>query len=168
MFTTPTAPSGQRLVDWVETMRHLLGAALQKRFARMAVYGVEIRNASNVQTLGMQDFTISRIGSMEIPSSGGQTTGSGTRSDYITWTIPGYDPANCFVLITPKVYLQDPQSGSGSYPMLPTYRNLGGSSVAIYTYVNRRRPTGVGNNYVDEWVANTVNCVLEAIRSSNG
>ena len=133
----------------------------------MAIYGVDIRNANNVQTLGMQDFTISRIGSMEIPASG-NLYGSGTRSDYITWTIPGYDPSNCFVLITPKVYLPDPQDGRGTYPMLPTYRNLGGNSVAIYTYVNRRRPTGVGSNYEDEWVSNSVNCIVEAIRSTNG
>lgn len=133
----------------------------------MAIYGIDIRNASNVQTLGMQDFTISRIGSMEIPASG-NLYGSGTRSDYITWTIPGYDPTNCFLLITPKVYLPDPQDGRGTYPMLPTYRNLGGSSVAIYTYVNRRRPTGVGSNYQDEWVSNSVSCVVEAIRSTNG
>lgn len=133
----------------------------------MAIYGVEIRNASNVQTLGMQDFTISRIGSMELPASG-NLYGSGTRTDYITWTIPGYDPANCFILITPRVYIQEPQSGWGSYHMLPTYRNLGGNSVAIYTYVNRRRPTGVGDDYVDEWVSNSVNCILEAIRPTNG
>lgn len=134
----------------------------------MSLYGVEIRNASNIQTLGMEDFTISKIGSMEIAGSGGQTQGSGTRTDYITWTIPGYDPANCFILITPKVYIQEPQNGLGFYPVLPTYRNLGGNSVAIYTYVNRRRPTGVSGNYVDEWVSNTVNCVLEAIRPTNG
>ena len=133
----------------------------------MSLYGIDIRNASNVQTLGMQDFTISRIGSMEIPGSD-RATGTGTRTDYITWTIPGYDPANSFILITPKVYVQEPQSGRGSYPMLPTYRNLGGNSVAIYTYVNRRRPTGVSSNYVDEWVSHTVNCLLEAIRPNNG
>lgn len=132
----------------------------------MAIYGVDIRNANNVQTLGMQDFTISRIGTMEIPASG-YLYGSGIRTDYITWTIPGYDPANCFVLITPKVYLPDPQDGR-SAPMLPTYRNLGGGSIAIYTYVNRRRPTGVGGNYQDEWVSNSVGCILEAIRSTNG
>lgn len=133
----------------------------------MAIYGVDIRNANNVQTLGMQDFTISRIGTMEIPASG-NLYGSGARTDYITWTIPGYDPSNCFVLITPKVYLPNPQDGRGTYPMLPTYRNLGGNSVAIYTYVNRRRPTGVGSNYEDEWVSNSVHCIVEAIRSTNG
>lgn len=134
----------------------------------MATYGVEIRNASNVPTLTMQDFTISRIATMDIAGSGGIQYGSGTRTDYISWTIPGYDPANCFILITPKVYSNGPSDGNTTYPMLPTYKNLGGNVVAIYTYVNYRQPTGVGNDYTDRWINCNVACTLEAIRPSNG
>lgn len=134
----------------------------------MAVYGVEIRNPSNVETLGMQDFTIQKMASMEIPATAGvRKVGSGTRSDYIVWDVPGYDPAKCFLMITPKYYAGYPQNGQLSdWGFLPTYRNLGGSQIAIYTYCNRRRPTGVSGNYVDEWIEHTAHCVLEAVRVS--
>lgn len=132
----------------------------------MALYGVEVNNESGVQTLGMQDFTIQKLASMEIPATDGvRKSGSGTRADYILWNVPGYDPSKCFVLITPKYYAGYPQNGQVSqWGYLPTYRNLGGSQIAIFIYCNRRSPTGVGNNYKDEWIEHTAHCVLEAVR----
>ncbi|HKS12749.1 MAG TPA: hypothetical protein VJS90_06880 [Pseudomonas sp.] len=130
----------------------------------MAIYGVKIKNEMGIQTLGMEDFTIQRLATMEIAAA--QGSGDGTRSDYITWNIPGYDPAKCFLLITPKAYAGYPQNGrNNDWGFLPTYRNLGGTQVAIFTYVNRRRQTGVGSDpYRDDWVQNTAHCLLEAVR----
>ncbi|MEN5036734.1 hypothetical protein [Pseudomonas sp. TWI929] len=132
----------------------------------MALYGIEIKNEFGVQTLGMQDFTIQKLASMEIPATEGtRKFGNGTRSDYITWTVPGYDPATCFLLITPKYYAGYPQTGQLSqWGYLPTYKNLGGNNIAIFTYCNRRRPTGVGDDYADEWIEHTAHAVLEAVR----
>lgn len=131
----------------------------------MALYGIEVANENGVQTFGMQDFTIQKIQSMEIPAS--RTSGVGTRSDYILWDVPGYDPAKCFLLITPKYYANYPQDGqASSWGVLPTYRNLGGTQIAIFTYCNRRRPTGVSSNYVDEWIEHVAHSVLEAVRVS--
>lgn len=132
----------------------------------MAIYGVEIRNANGVPTFGMQDFTIQKLAMMEIPATEGtRKSGKGTRSDYISWSVPGYDPSTCFVLITPKYYAGYPQSGQvDSWGYLPTYRNLGGTQIGIFTYCNRRWPTGVGGDYQDEWIEHTAACILEAVR----
>lgn len=128
----------------------------------MAVYGVEVRDAQNQQTLSMDDFTIHKLASMVIPAS--NTFGQGVRSDFIEMNVPGYDPSTGFVIITPKAYSPNEQSGGDSWGMVPTYRDLGGTRIAIYTYVNRRRPTGVGNDYVDEWAQNICECVVEVVR----
>lgn len=129
----------------------------------MSEYGVEVSNAQGIQTLGMQDFTVQKLASMEVP--GRSNSGSGIRSDYILWRIPGYDPSKCFLVISPKVYAGYPQNGQvGAWGVLPTYRNAGGEQVAIFTYCNRRRPTGVGGKYTDEWVEHTVHAVIEAVR----
>lgn len=130
----------------------------------MALYGVRIRNENGVQTLGMEDFTIHRLATMEIPAA--KSGGNGTRTDFITWDVPGYDPAKCFLLITPKYYAGYPQDGKTSgWGFLPTYRNLGGTQVAIFVYVNRRRQTGVGSDpWRDEWIQNTAHCIVEAVR----
>ncbi|WP_422421418.1 hypothetical protein [Pseudomonas sp. GZD-222] len=130
------------------------------------IYGVEIRSEINIATLDMTDFTLSKIASMDIPAtSGGMKSGKGTRTDYITWNIPGYEPGKCFLILTPKVYAGNPQNGQISdWGVLPTYRELGGSSIAIYTYCNRRRPTGVGSNYIDEWIERACATVIEAVR----
>lgn len=131
----------------------------------MALYGVEINNANGIQTLGMDDFTIQRLATMEIPATEGtRKNGRGTRSDYILWNVPGYDPAKCFLLITPKYYAGYPQNGQiSSWGYLPTYRNLGGTQVALFSYVNRRWPNGSGG-YIDEWIEHTAHCVIEAVR----
>lgn len=128
----------------------------------MAFYGIEVRDELDRQVLSMEDFTISKLASMVIPAS--NTYGTGTRSDYILMDVPGYDPARGFVLITPKAYSPDEQNGYGDgWGMTPSYKELGGTLIAIYTYVNRRRPTGVGNDYKDEWVQNTVESVVEVV-----
>ena len=132
----------------------------------MSLYGIEVANQNGIQTFGMQDFTIQKLLSMEVPATPGvRKSGSGIRTDYILWDVPGYDPAKCFLMITPKYYANYPQSGQISdWGFLPTYRNLGGTQIAIFTYCNRKRPTGVGSNYVDEWIEHTAHSVLEAVR----
>lgn len=129
----------------------------------MASHGIEVRDASNIQTLGMEDFTIQKLAAMVVPAR--YASGSGTRSDYILMDVPEYDPSRCFVLITPKVYSPNDQPGyPDGWGYIPTYRDLGGTRIGIYTYVNRKRPTGVRNNYVDEWLERTVESVVEVVK----
>lgn len=129
----------------------------------MALYGVRVRDANDVQTLGMEDFTILKLAVMTIPAS--HTSGKGTRTDYILMDVPGYDPAKCFVMITPKQYASYGQPGyPDEWGYVPTYKDLGGTKIGIFTYVNRRRATGVNNNYSDEWVEHPVESVVEVVR----
>jgi hypothetical protein len=126
-------------------------------------FGMAVFDANGVQTLGMEDFTIEKLAQMNLPAM--RNMGNGIRSDYILMDVPGYNPATCFVVITPRVYAGYSQPG---YPDLwgyvPTYKDLGGTQIGIFTYVNRRRPTGYHNNYVDEWNEHTVECVVEVVR----
>lgn len=129
----------------------------------MDIYGFEERDEMNRVTLSMDDFTLFKLASMQIPAS--SNYGLGVRTDYILMDVPGYDPSNCFVLITPSQYAPYEQPGyDDGWGMIPTYRELGGTRIAIYTYVNRRRPTGVGNNYQDEWWENVCASTIEAVR----
>jgi hypothetical protein len=126
-------------------------------------FGMTVFDAIGVQTLGVEDFTIQKLAQMVLPAN--RAGGAGVKSDYILMDVPGYDPSTCFVTITPKAYAGYNQPG---YPDLwgyvPTYKDLGGTRIGIYTYVNRRRPTGYHDNYVDEWVSHTVECVVEVMR----
>lgn len=126
-------------------------------------FGLAIFDAHGRQTLGMEDFTIQKLAQRVIP--GERSKGNGVRTDLIVMDVPGYDPARCFVMITPRVYAGYSQPGSpDAWGYAPTYRDLGGSRIGICTYVNRRRHTGVGDNYADEWLVHTVECVVEVLR----
>jgi len=126
-------------------------------------FGMTVFDANGVQTLGIEDFTIQKLAQMVLPES--RTGGSGTRSDYILMDVPGYNPSTCFVIITPRKYAGYNQPGRPDlWGYVPTYKDLGGSLIGIFTYVNRRRPTGYRDNYVDEWVSHTVECVVEVVK----
>lgn len=126
-------------------------------------YGLRIYDSSGGINLDTDDFTMRRLARMELPAQG-WTGGSGTRSSYISWTVPGYDPATCFILITPKTYASYNQGyDAPSYPVLPTYAELGGEQIAIYTYVNYRASTGTGD-WIDRWKSYTVACVIDAVK----
>ncbi|SNB84685.1 hypothetical protein SAMN02745900_04477 [Pseudomonas sp. URIL14HWK12:I8] len=131
----------------------------------MAQYGVRVSNSNGAEVFGMSDFTLQKMASMILPART-RNWGSGVRSDYILMDVPGYDPNKCFVMITPRVYAGYDQPGyPDGWGYLPTYKNLGGTRIGIYTYVNYRRPTNVGGNYTDQWVENSVECVIEAVRA---
>ncbi|WP_439851162.1 hypothetical protein ACTACG_07435 [Pseudomonas syringae] len=131
----------------------------------MVIYGVRVRDANSVQTLGMEDFTIRKLAVMTIAAS--RKSGTGVREDYILIDVPGYDPSKGFVMITPKQYAAYGQPGNpDAWGYVPTYKDLGGTQIAIFTYVNRRRATGVGGNYSDEWVEHVVESVVEIVRVS--
>lgn len=111
----------------------------------------------------MEDFTLQKLAHMIIPAE--RASGEGSRSDHILMDVPGYDPARCFVMITPRVYAGYPQPGHpDSWGYVPTYQDLGGTRIGIYTYVNRKRPTGVGGRYADEWISHIVECSVEVLR----
>jgi len=125
-------------------------------------FGIRVFDGNGVETLGMDDFTIQRLAILTIPAS--NTSGAGIRSDYITLSVDGYDPATCFVTITPKVYSPYPQGqGQVSWGCVPTYRDLGGSNIAIITYCNKYTPDYKGD-WVFSWNANVVESVVEVVR----
>ncbi|MRF40134.1 MULTISPECIES: hypothetical protein [unclassified Pseudomonas] len=131
----------------------------------MAQYGIRVSNSNGVEVFGMGDFTLQKMASMILPGRP-RTYGDGVRRDYILMDVPGYDPATCFVMITPRAYAGYAQPGyPDNWGYLPTYKNLGGTLIGIYTYVNYRQPTNVGSNYRDKWVEHTVECVVEAVRA---
>ena len=130
----------------------------------MAVrYGHRVRDANGVETLGPDDFTLSTLAKFTIPAQLG--AGSGViYAPTFTFDVPGYDPAKCFVLITPLAYAGYPQPGRpDGWPMLPSYKDLGGTQIGIFCYVNRREPTGTGS-YLDWWYAKTVASSIEVVR----
>lgn len=126
-------------------------------------YGIGVWDKNGVQTLSMDDFTIRRLYSGVIaaqPKAGGVNF----RSDYIVINIPGYNPATCFVTITPRAYAgvdQVPQN-ENTWPSVPTYVDLGGSSIGICTWTNY----GVydGNRWKYFWKAFSVECTVEVVR----
>jgi len=128
-----------------------------------ARYGHRVRDENGVETFGPDDFTLSTLAKFSIPA---QSTG-GTGVNYspsFVFDVPGYDPNKCFVLITPLAYAGYAQPGyPDSWPMLPSYKDLGGTQIGIYCYVNRREPTGTGN-YLDRWYAKTVASNIEVVR----
>ena len=108
--------------------------------------------------MDMGDFTLQKLAVMTLPAK--SSSGSGVRSDYILMDVPGYDPSTCFVTITPRYYNTGSQFGRS---VIPTYRDLGGTQIAIITYVNYRMPNGTGG-WIDQWVESTVECVIEVVR----
>ncbi|NIL16790.1 hypothetical protein [Pseudomonas sp. AN3A02] len=127
----------------------------------MAEYGLNVFDEHGVKTLGMEDFTIKRLASQVIPAI--TTGGGGFKYNYdTTMDVPGYDPANCFVIITPRKYAGYDQTISDNWPVLPTYVDLGGTKIGLRTWLNY----GVydGHRFKYYWYAKTVECVVEVVR----
>lgn len=118
-----------------------------------------------VQTFGMDDFTIRKLAVLNTPRIA-RRFGDGVRSDYILMDVPGYDPAKCFVMITPRVYAGYDQPGTGSdlWGGVPTYRDLGGTKIGIYTYANTLRFISGSGKWVPVWVENVIESVVEVVR----
>lgn len=126
-------------------------------------FGIAVFDSGGIQTLGMEDFTIQKLASRVIPAS--RTSGSGVRSDYILMDVPGYSPDTCFVIITPRAYAAYSQPGyPDAWGYAPTYKDLGGTQIGIFTYVNYRIPTGVGSNYKDSWSEHVVESIVEVVK----
>jgi len=126
-------------------------------------HGLAIFDKGGALTLGMDDFTIQKLASLTIPAS--RAKGRGVRTDYVLMDVPGYDPSTCFVIITPKAYASYPQPGyPDTWGYTPTYRDLGGTQIGIFTYANYKNPTGIGNDYRDEWAEHVVESVVEVVR----
>lgn len=127
-------------------------------------YGFWVFDKNEVQTLGMEDFTLQKLAVMIVPAATGG--GRGSNYEYILMDVPGYDPATCFVTITPKVYAPYDQPGyPDTWGGLPTYTNLGGTRIAIYTQINYREPDGGGGGKNREmWTRNVVESVVEVVK----
>lgn len=128
-------------------------------------YGVSVFDSKGVQTFGMQDFTLQLLYSMVIAARNVGNT-RGRRTDCITIDVPGYDPATGVVIITPNIYANYEQGpGAKQWGVLPTYKDLGGSTIGIYTYANYRIPdNGGGGKTIDVWSELTVECTVEVFR----
>lgn len=130
-------------------------------------FGVSVYDKKGVQTFGMQDFTLQLLYSTVLPATNsGAIPTKGARTDYMIIDAPGYDPATGVVIITPNFYANYEQGpGAKQWGVLPTYKDLGGSKVAIYTYVNYMIPDGGGGGkYVSVWSELTVECTIEVFR----
>ncbi|GLX92039.1 hypothetical protein [Pseudomonas weihenstephanensis] len=126
------------------------------------IYGLEVLDTKGVQTLGMEDFTIQRLAMMTIPAS--RRYGSGSRRDYITMDVEGYDASTCFVSITPKAYSPYPQGmGQAYWGCVPTYVDLGGTKIGIITYSNAYE-TDFEGKWVYTWAEEMVESVIEVVR----
>lgn len=94
-------------------------------------YGIEIYDSTGVRTLGMGDFTYSKIFETDIPAG----------SSNYNITVPGYSNADCIVVFTPVNYVTGAQSGSlagsNGNGFVPLYRSPGGNVVTVV-----RGPTG--------------------------
>lgn len=87
-------------------------------------YGIEIYDENGVRTLGMADFTYSKIFETDIPAG----------SSNYNITVPGYSDANCIVVFTPVSYVTGAQSGSlptNGSGFVPLYRSPGGEVVTV-------------------------------------
>lgn len=79
-------------------------------------YGIQVFNADGTVAVGMSDFTLSKIfeASFSAQNSPPETT----------FTIPGYDPSTCIIVVSPVIYYD-------SYRVLPYYVEKGGEEVVI-------------------------------------
>ncbi|MCM8563102.1 hypothetical protein ACLE2W_23710 [Pseudomonas shahriarae] len=129
-------------------------------------FGLSVFDANGIKTLGMEDFTLQKLAVMIVPAAKGG--GQGSNYEYILMDVPGYDPATCFVTITPKVYAPYDQLGyPDTWGGLPTYSNLGGTRIAIITQINYREPDGGGGGKNREmWTRNIVESVVEVVKVS--
>ena len=125
-------------------------------------FGIRVFDGNGVETLGMDDFTIQRLAIMTIPAS--RSGGLGVRGDYILINVDGYDPATCFVTITPKAYSPYPQgAGQAYWGCVPTYKDLGGTQIGIITYGNYFEVDYKGD-WIFKWKSEVVESVVEVVR----
>lgn len=90
------------------------------------MWGIQILN-DGVETLGMGDFTYSKIFEAVIPAPGNDTS-------VYPVTVPGYNDTDCVVVFTPINYLTGAQSGGfspGAPGYVPVYRSLGGEVLGV-------------------------------------
>lgn len=126
-------------------------------------FGIQVFDENEVETLGMDDFTLQRLAIMKL--QGFHSSGNGTRSDYITMDVAGYDPAKCFVLITPQRYAPYPQGASQSYwGCIPTYVDLGGTRIGIITYSNLKNWNASASRFSYSWISQMVESTIEVVR----
>lgn len=125
-------------------------------------FGLEIYNSSGVKVLGMEDFTIEKMFQASIPKRTGG--GSGHRSDWIEFSVPGYDPSKCFVVITPSVYASYDQPGyDDEWGFTPVYKDIGLNRIAIIDYCNYYR-VDFNGDYLPYWSLCGVASTIEVVK----
>lgn len=91
----------------------------------MSDYGIEIYDENGVRTLGMQDFTYTKIFEVVIPAPGSDTS-------VYPVVVPGYDSSNCVVVFKPLTYITGNQPGFLiSEGFVPVYTELGGETIGV-------------------------------------
>lgn len=125
-------------------------------------FGLEVYNEAGIRVLGMEDFTIERIFTASIPKRTGR--GSGWRTDYIEFSVPGYRPETCFVVITPAVYAGYDQPGyDNGWGYTPVYTDIGNDRVAIIDYCNYEL-VDFNGDYKRYWKYCGVSATVEVVR----
>ncbi|WP_312903864.1 hypothetical protein [Stutzerimonas nitrititolerans] len=129
------------------------------------MFGIEAFDENSVKVLGMEDFTFRKIFEAEIPplvESSPTDFNSYVRTDTLNFTVPGYSPSKCFVVITPKNYAQSAQNVDGPWgPFTPYYKDLGGEVIGVVRYIQDNWYDISNQRYRGRWRANTPLCALE-------
>ncbi len=127
-------------------------------------YGIEIYDENGVRTLGMADFTYTKIWEQDIPG----VSENGSTAPYNV-TVPGYDPNTCVVMFTPKAYLTGGQSAggqlSGGPGFVPVYRNAGGEVISVIRRAMGRYTQGSNTVTVYSY---TPACTMKVFRIFGG
>lgn len=126
------------------------------------MFGLEIFDDSSIKTLSMADFTIRKIFEADVAAASSNWT-KGTRSDYLTLTVPGYVASECFVVITPKSY-SGSQSESSNALLTPYYRDIGGEQIGIVRYMQDNWYDAANQIFRDRWRLWSVACTVEVFK----
>lgn len=127
-------------------------------------YGIEIFDETGVRTLGMGDFTYSKIFEVDIPAPGGDTAPYNV-------TVPGFTDSECVVVFTPLSYISGAQPDNGLPPdmrgFVPVYRSPGGNVVSVIRRVLGRYLNPGSGQFVQGY-GTTPACKMEVFRIFGG
>lgn len=125
----------------------------------MSDYGIEIYDENGVRTLGMQDFTYTKIFETTIPAPGASTA-------VYPVEVPGYDPDTCVVVFKPVTYITGDQPGflvAGGGGFVPVYRDLGGETIGV---IRRASATyfDISNQRFESYFTTTAASVMQVYK----
>ncbi|KRW62325.1 hypothetical protein [Pseudomonas sp. TTU2014-080ASC] len=124
-------------------------------------FGIEVFDENGVKTLGMQDFTYTKIFETTIPAPGNNTS-------VYNVTVPGFSDSNCVVVFTPLVYDQNGQPGyRDNNGYVPVYKSMGGEVVGVVRRALARYYDASNQRWVD-YHTETYASLMEVYRVFGG